>query len=274
MNTRGILAAIAIAICLCRWISAGEAEKLTIKPDGAFRTVAILRHDDALNEAHDVELQGDYAYVAGKGGSIAVIDIADAGEPEIVWFRRDKDSLADSETVLLAPGRLLLGAKDFHSIDISDPRQPVIESSLRDRTRLDTINGMVRRGDTIFAASKRGIVSAIDVSNPKEPRIVGLMRTRERFQFNDPHDIDLLEEYLVVVDPNRFGRNPASLAVIRVFDESGVVLPDTRWTLVGRVSLRHQSGRSRTRHHQSRRSQAAQTRSRRRLLAGAFLLSV
>jgi hypothetical protein len=171
----------------------GQRTAETTRSDVSFRIAAIIRHDEALNEAHDVELQENRAYVAGKGGSIAIIDIADPRRPELIWYRRDRDGLADSETVLLAGDRLFLGTKGFRSINISNFRAPAIEKTLSDHTQINTINGMVRRGNTIFAANKRGIVNAINVSDPVAPEVVGVLRTEERFRFRSPHDIDDLQ---------------------------------------------------------------------------------
>ncbi|GAG30235.1 unnamed protein product, partial [marine sediment metagenome] len=202
----------------------------------SFRVTAVLRHDDALNEAHDVELQADLAFVAGKGGSIAIIDVADPRRPELVWFRRDPEALSDAETVLLAPGRLFLGTNDFHSIDVSNPRAPKFDATLADRTKIHTINGMVRRGDYLFAANKRGLINAFDVSEPAAPKPAGVLDTKQWYGIAYPHDVDLFGPYLVVADPNRFGYGPGNLALFRVFNEAGDLLPDTAWKLAGLVS--------------------------------------
>ncbi len=87
-----------------------------------FSVVSILKHKEALGRSHDVELSGDLAFVPGKDGSIAIIDIARPQEPEILWH---KEGLGDSETVLLYGNHLLLGTNDFYSVDISDPIKPV-----------------------------------------------------------------------------------------------------------------------------------------------------
>lgn len=217
----------------------GVAQSLSAeiaRSDIAIHVAAILTHEDALNEAHDVELEGDRAFVAGKGGSVAIVDIADPNRPALVWFRRDPSGLRDSETVLLSPGRLFLGTKDFLSIDISDPLAPKFDAVLNDRSKIRTINGLVRRGEYIFAASKEGLVTAIDVSDPATPEIAGVMDTRELHGFHSPHDIDLTGPYVVVVDPNRFGERPGQLAIFRVFDDGGCLLPDSAWELAGRIA--------------------------------------
>ena len=197
---------------------------------------AVLRHKEALHEAHDVELQETLAFVPGKGGSIAIIDVADPAQPRLVWFRHDPELLSDAETVLPVGTRLYLGTDDFHALDVSNPREPQLVATLRDRTKIHTINGMVRRGDYLFAASKRGFVTAIDVSNAQDPAVVGVIEARTQYQIDDPHDVDLAGQDLVVVDPAKFGMRPGQLALFRVFDETDRLLPADRWTLTGRLT--------------------------------------
>lgn len=227
-----VLGAIVSCACFPPGAQAVEGEQAE-----AFRITAVLKDDEALNEAHDVELWGELALVAGKGGAVAVVEVAEPQSPRLVWFRRDRERLADAETVLLMEDRLLLGARDFHSLDLSDPRSPTIDATLADRSKIDTVNGMVRRGEYVFCASKRGLVSAIDVSEPAAPRMAGVLPTRPRFDVRDPHDLDLFGAQLVVVDPNGFGRRgPGSVALFRVLDDAGRLLPDSKWTLTGRLS--------------------------------------
>ena len=77
--------------------------------DKWFSVVSILKHKEALGRAHDVELSGNLAFVPGKDGAIAIIDIAQPQDPELLWH---KEGLGDSETVLLYGNHLLLGAAD------------------------------------------------------------------------------------------------------------------------------------------------------------------
>jgi hypothetical protein len=119
-----------------------------------FSVASHLEHDEAFSGAHDVELSGNLAFVPGKGGTIAIVDVADPTKPELVWFQHDRQQLPDSETVLPLGKHLLLGTRDFLSLDISDPTNPVILKKISDPTRIDRINGMVKRGDHVFAANK------------------------------------------------------------------------------------------------------------------------
>ena len=70
--------------------------------DNWFSIASVVRHEEALNGAHDVELSGNLAFIPGKGGSIAVVDVTDPEKPAILWFKRDTNELSDSETVLPA----------------------------------------------------------------------------------------------------------------------------------------------------------------------------
>ncbi len=247
----------AITLVLLLWVNASLAQEIAPalhqprpsprsgRATQAFDIAAVLRDEQALNEAHDVELQGQYAYVAGKGGSVAIVDVADPVQPRLVWSRRDAQLLHDAETVLLVDGRLFLGSDDLHSIDVSAPRQPVFDATLVDRGRIHTINGMVLRGDTLIAASKEGFLTAIDVSTPAAPRIAGVIDARQQFGVQFPHDVDLYGAYAVVVDPNGFGPAPGSLALFRVFDDAGRLLPDSQWTMAGRIDSETLTGANR-----------------------------
>ena len=59
--------------------------------DGSGKTelsvVSLLVHQQAFDRPHDVELLGDLAVVPGKGGSIAIVDIADPNVPQVLWHR-------------------------------------------------------------------------------------------------------------------------------------------------------------------------------------------
>lgn len=223
------------------------AEEQQTDGGGAFRIAAILQHEQAFDEAHDVELLGDLAFVPGKGGSLAIVDVADPERPRLLWHRHDPAALPDAETVLPAEGRLYLGTEDFHSLDITDPRAPKFEAVVSDREKVRRINGMARRGDLLFAANKLGWIDVFDVSNPRKPRLAEAVDARGRFKLHSPHDLDLFDAYVVVCDPAGFGREgkPGRLAVIRAFDRRGELAPAAKWELTGSVASRELSGANR-----------------------------
>jgi hypothetical protein len=203
--------------------------------DRWFSVASELVHEEAFAGAHDVELSGDLAFVPGKKGAIAVVDIADPKQPELLWFRQDMETFSDSETVLPVGKHLLLGTRDFHSLDVSDPKNPSILKTISDRDRIDRINGMVKRGDHVFAASKAGWIDVFDISDIGFPTLFGALEVREQHDLRTPHDIDAFDDYVVVVDPVRFSGPVGKLAIFKVRDPKGQLLPVDQWKLEGLV---------------------------------------
>jgi hypothetical protein len=216
----------------------------------AFTTVAVLQDDEAFAGAHDVELQGNFAFVPGKGGSLAVIDVADSARPQIVWSRRDSKVFDDAETVLPAGDFLFLGTRDFSVLNISDPTRPSAAAGIRQRDKIDRINGFARRGDVLFAANKSGWIDAFDVDVPERPILHGALSIAERDGIGSPHDVSFVGDLLAVVDPAGFGRRavPGNVGLYQVLDDtSSEALPAERWRLVGKASDERLVGGNRVR---------------------------
>ncbi|MFQ5810625.1 MAG: LVIVD repeat-containing protein [Armatimonadota bacterium] len=204
------------------------------RPPGGLTLVGLLHDDRALNRPHDVELQGDIAYVPGKGGTLALIDVSDPASPRLVSSLVDAEGLDDAETVLPMGDILLLGTRDFLSIDVSDPSRPAILKQISDRPRIDRINGMALRGDYVFAANKSGYVDVFDVSDPADPRLFDVLDTRERGGLISPHDIAAFGDRIIVVEAS--GDGPAKVRIYRVADPgSDTPLPPAEWELEGAV---------------------------------------
>lgn len=210
----------------------------------AFTIVSKLLHDEAFARAHDVELAGDFAYVPGKGGSNAIVDISDPENPELKWFNFDPEGTPDSETVLPVGEHLLLGTRDFLTLDISDPSSPKILKKIQDRRRIDRINGMTRFGDHVIAACKSGYVNAFDVREMNEPFLFGVVDARSEYDLGKPHDVDRFGDHIVVVDPVQFAPPAGRLGIVKVADK-GTVLPADRWELVGRTEAKELIGANR-----------------------------
>ncbi|MDZ7638202.1 MAG: hypothetical protein U5J83_08135 [Bryobacterales bacterium] len=117
----------------------------SVRPAGTLELVGFVHDDRALNRAHDVEIQGDFAFVAGKGGSLAIVNIADPSAPKIVSALADPVEYEDAETVLPMGNVLFLGTRDFFAIDISDPATPrVSEDRSPSADRFHQRHGAVR----------------------------------------------------------------------------------------------------------------------------------
>lgn len=247
---------------------AGRAAAAGGGPAGELVVAAILRDEVALTGAHDIELRdglafiagkgftrrnlpssGVFPYGAGKGGSLAIVDVRQPASPRLLWHATEPLALEDAETVLpLGGGRLLVGTRDIHSFDVSDPANARHLATLSDRPRVDTINGFARLGDAVFAANKQGHIFAVDVAAPGAPRLIGARETRGRGELGSPHDVALHGELLVAVSPEGFGGQPGRLAVYRVADpRTGRALPPDAWRLAGRLEHPRLAGANRVR---------------------------
>ena len=208
-------------------------------PTAPFSLVGLLRHDEALNRAHDVELQGAIAYVPGKGGSLAIIDVSDLTKPRLLSSLVGIEGLEDAETVLPMGDVLLLGTRDFLALDVSDPAAPKIVKRISDRPRIDRINGMALRGDHVFTANKSGYVTVFDVSHPSDPVLTSVLDAKEHGNLRSPHDIAVFGDHILVVsagNSNDLWSQHTNLAVYRVADPgTHELLPAEKWTVEGVV---------------------------------------
>jgi hypothetical protein len=211
------------------------------RPDGGLELVGLLRDDRALNRAHDVELQDDLAFVAGKGGSLAIVNIGDPTAPRLVSSLADPVQYEDAETVMPLGGVLLLGTRDFFAIDIRNPEQPRPLKKISDRPRIDKINGMARFGHHVLTANKSGYIGVFDVSDPKDPRYVEALHTAGTGGPRQPHDIAVWGNHAIVADAKQ--HEPHSVFVYQIADAgSDELLPVDQWKLAGRVSNAENEG--------------------------------
>ena len=202
-----------------------------------FSLVGLLRDDEALNRAHDVELQGHIAYVPGKGGSLAIIDVSDLTKPRLLSSLVGLEGLEDAETVLPMGDILLLGTRDFLAVDVSDPARPRIVKRISDRPRIDLINGMALRGHHVFTANKSGYVTVFDVSDPSDPVLEGVLDAKQHGGLRAPHDIAVFADHILVVSAGNSSdlwSQHTNLAVYRVADPgTHELLPAEKWTVEG-----------------------------------------
>jgi len=209
------------------------AENYNAEP---FSLVGLLHDDEALNRAHDVELQGNIAFVPGKGGSLAIIDVSDVTKPKLLSSLLD---LEDAETVLPMGKILLLGTRDFLAIDISDPRNPIILERISDRPRIDFINGMALRGNYVITANKSGYLAVLDVSDPSKPVLKGILNAKDHGGLRSPHDIAVFGDHIIVVsagNASKLFEPHTNLAVYRVADsKTHTLLPVEKWTVEDRI---------------------------------------
>ncbi len=205
------------------------------RTEEAFTLVGLLRDDEALNRAHDVELQGDIAYVPGKGGSLAIIDVSDVTEPKLLSSLFGIEGMEDAETVLLMGDILLVGTRDFLAVDVSDPSKPIIVKRISARPQIDLINGMALRGKYIFSANKSGFVGVFDVSDPADPKLKEVLDTKTHGGLSKPHDIATFGDHIIVVNAGHQDVNHAQ--VYRVADvKTHKLLPVDEWKIESSIT--------------------------------------
>src|SRR5215213_4108933 len=108
---------------------------------------AALRDDAALGRAHDVDVYATgetrLAFVTGKAGSFAVVDVSEPRAPRLL--SSIVEGIENGETVLPLGDVCLIGSSHLHAVDVRDPRRPVVTERLTDAS-IASINGMVLWG--------------------------------------------------------------------------------------------------------------------------------
>ncbi len=239
--------AVVFAVVPLAVATAGGAEKgLHVekrKSDSVTLSPVSVVDDDAVAGAHDVDVRGGLAFVAGKAnkylpgraGRFAVVDVSDVEDPTVLSALSEETSpaLHNAETVLPLEDVCWVGTNALIAVDVEDPKDPRILSIVR-HDKVDRINGMVRQGDRLLAASKSGRIVVFDVSDPRRPRFVGAIDTRRRGDIRSPHDIARFGEKHVAV-PGAGKNVPVHFGLYRVGDGQELH-PPRDWTFVGGVS--------------------------------------
>jgi hypothetical protein len=256
-----------VDVKVTKTLGTGPVSPLSINA-GALQVVAVLHDEAALAGAHDIEIRDGLAYIAGKGftkrnlpksgvfpyeagegGSLAIVDVKQPTAPKVLWSANTPLAYEDAETVLpLGANRCLVGTRDLFLFDTSDRAKPRQLAAIKDRPRVDTINGFARLGDAVFAANKLGHIFAVDVSAPDTVKLLGSRETRESGELSSPHDAAFAGDLLVIVSPEGFGSKcrPGRLGVYRVAEaKTGKVLPPEQWSLVGRLEHPRLAGANR-----------------------------
>ena len=164
------------------------------RKEAAMSVASVAVDDNALAGPHDIGLLGDIAFVAGKWGSFATVDVSDASHPRVLGCIT---GLADPETVYPMGGICYLGGENFLAIDVTDPREPAVLKKISDE-RVPSINGMAPYADYLLCASKGNHITVFDISEPGNPVLVDALHTGPLFR--SPHDIATFDNYIAVVN--------------------------------------------------------------------------
>ncbi len=127
--------------------------------------------------AEDVDVQGNYAYLAYKGyrtGGLAVMDVSSPQAPQTVALLEME---AESRAVAVSGNVVFLGTTDFTIVDVSNPAAPVEKTTLQVSGR---VSGITVEGNYAYVASYHyaptkydneipGSFAVIDISDPEAP---------------------------------------------------------------------------------------------------------
>ena len=136
--------------------------------------------------AYQVELEGNYAYVANSNNGLRVVDISDCANPVIVGtcpMSSCNDVDIDNGYAFVAMGY----DGDMAVIDISDPTNPMYVSSMAFQGYLAAVSVL---GDYVYTAHRYGGLRIIDVSNPTSPVLLA-----QYYTINRSEDVTAFGDY-------------------------------------------------------------------------------
>jgi len=231
LNRRTFFQYVATAACVAPLASSAIARA----DDAGLSLLAVLEHD-SLAGAHDIEVRENLAFVAGKTGRFAIVDVADTKAPSVLSMMNveDEPALGNAQTVLLTGDTCLLGADALLAIDISDPASPSITHIVEDE-RIARINGMVQWGDHAIAVNKTGYLDVFDITDPRKPEFLGAADTRKEGNLKSPHDVATFgDRYLVV--PSAGKDMPTYFGIYQISEDGEELSTAEEWKCLGTVS--------------------------------------
>lgn len=121
--------------------------------------------------ANNVDVKGNYAYVAAGATGLQVVDVSDRANPRIVASR---DTPGNANDVFIAGDFAYVadGVSGLQIINIANPLAPTIASSF------DTPGeafDVVVRANRAYVADGSGGLQIIDVATPTSPRLLGAL---------------------------------------------------------------------------------------------------
>jgi hypothetical protein len=209
---------------------------------------AMIVSPDALRRPHDIEVHDDLALVAGKGGSLAAIDVREPAEPKLLHHLDDPALFEETQTVLpLDDGTWLVGARSVHRVRLTPGGQIEVLQSVADRDRLDLVNGMAALAgvNSVIAACKTASLSSLTIDDDAAAplRIASARDTHRLGEVRSPHDVAVHGDLVVVVDGA--GRDP--LHAMTVYHTGHATDAATDWQCAGRIADDRLHGANRVR---------------------------
>lgn len=146
-----------------------DASKFNIIDFSDLNNPAVIGEYWTPGKSYDVQLRGDYAYIANGSSGLTTVDISDPVEPEIINILETAEYARD---ILIQGNRLyLLRGYRFEIYDISDPTQPLLLGFYSDYLGephhffIDSTYAYLSKTPN----NSPGFLLILDISNPTNP---------------------------------------------------------------------------------------------------------
>lgn len=168
--------------------------------------VRIMGRHPSVGYAESVTVSGALAYVVGWPDGLHIVDIAEPGTPRLLSTVElpkgaDRVAVEDGYAYVVSPWqrRQDEGRATVHVIDVSDPRRPVIASSLLREGRVRDLS--VDNG-RLYLAESSGLTILDVKSEPGRPREIGRLPSRasEQRRLGGISHVVVTGERAVIVD--------------------------------------------------------------------------
>lgn len=156
------------------------------------------------SDAGDVEIVGDYAYLASDADGFQIVDLSDPTNPTVVsglatsQFAEGIAVSGDYAYLTDHSGVLIGGDDGLHIIDISDPLNPFF---IGHYSALDSAADVDLIGDYAYVISHHEAISIIDVSDPSTPVLVDNISGLPTYT-SGYTDIEISGEYAYITNGN------------------------------------------------------------------------
>ncbi len=135
----------------------------------------VLSYEEIPGSANNVDISGNYAYVAAGSAGLQVVDVTDRNNPAVV-ASEDTPGNANDVKVVGSLAFIADGTSGLQIMDISNPLDPdrLVPSGFKDT--LNNAQDVVVAGNLAYIADMTGL-KVIDISVPASPIIFGSVDT-------------------------------------------------------------------------------------------------
>lgn len=203
-------------------------ETTAIENTAELDRVGKISDSTALDGAHDVEIEGNIAYVAGKNGTFATVDITNPSDPVVL---ASITTFINAQAVRPDGKYCYLGDDNgVHTIDVQNPASPVTANTVTSPS-LSSVNGFAQWGDYLLCATKsNGTIVIVDISEPRSTTLFGEFDTTANGSIESPHDVIVHHGHAIV--PNQSEGASPKLAAYKIVSEKEDRLRSVgNWTL-------------------------------------------